>query len=58
MDPKIEPKKGTTTVGLNYNGGVVLATDQRVTLGRMIMSRVDKVFPITTHAVLSDANSI
>ena len=58
MNHKIEPKKGTTTVGLRYNGGVVLATDQRVTLGRMIMSRVDKVFPITENLAITTAGTV
>lgn len=58
MDQKIEPKKGTTTVGLTYNGGVVLATDQRVTLGRMIMSRVDKVFPVTDNLAITTAGTV
>jgi len=58
MDQKIEPKKGTTTVGLTYKGGVVLATDQRVTLGRMIMSRVDKVFPVTNNLAITTAGTV
>ena len=58
MDQKIEPKKGTTTVGLTYKGGVVLATDQRVTLGRMIMSRVDKVFPVTDNLAITTAGTV
>ena len=53
MEEKIKPKKGTTTVGVTYKGGVVLATDQRVTLGNMIMSRVDKVFPVTKKLLRS-----
>ena len=58
MEQKIEPKKGTTTVGLIYKGGVVLATDQRVTLGRMIMSRVDKVFPVTDNLAITTAGTV
>ncbi len=58
MDQKIEQKKGTTTVGLTYKGGVVLATDQRVTLGRMIMSRVDKVFPVTNNLAITTAGTV
>jgi len=58
MNTKIEPKKGTTTVGLTYKGGVVLATDQRVTLGRMIMSRVDKVFPVTNNLAITTAGTV
>ncbi len=58
MEQKIEPKKGTTTVGLTYKGGVVLATDQRVTLGRMIMSRVDKVFPVTDNLAITTAGTV
>ena len=58
MNQNIEPKKGTTTVGLTYKGGVVLATDQRVTLGSMIMSRVDKVFPVTDNLAITTAGTV
>ena len=44
---EIDAKKGTTTVGIVYKDGVVLATDQRVTMGNMVISKVEKVFPIT-----------
>jgi len=58
MEEKIKPKKGTTTVGVTYKDGVVLATDQRVTLGHMIMSRVDKVFPVTKNLAITTAGTV
>ena len=55
---KIEPKKGTTTLAMRYNGGVVLATDNRVTMGHMIISKVDKVFPITEFLAMTTAGTV
>ena len=31
--------KGTTTVGLVFDGGVILATERRATMGNMIASK-------------------
>jgi proteasome beta subunit len=55
---KIEPKKGTTTLAMRYNGGVVLATDNRVTMGHMIISKVDKLFPITEFLAMTTAGTV
>ena len=55
---KIEPKKGTTTLAMRYNSGVVLATDNRVTMGHMIISKVDKVFPITEFLAMTTAGTV
>ena len=41
---------GATTVGLVFNGGVILASEKRATYGSMIMSKtVKKVFKITDY---------
>ncbi len=37
-----EPLKGTTTVGLVFEDGVVLATEKRATMGYMIASKKAK----------------
>ena len=55
---KIEPKKGTTTLAMRYNGGVVLATDNRVTMGNIIISKVDKVFPVTDYLAMTTAGTV
>lgn len=41
---------GATTIGLVFDGGVILASEKRVTYGSMIMSKVGKkVFKITDN---------
>jgi proteasome beta subunit len=56
---------GTTTVGLIFNGGVVLATDRRVTMGYFIAHRqgrkiyqVDDNLGITISGVVADAQAV
>jgi|TARA_Y100000034_G_scaffold60744_1_gene73790 proteasome beta subunit len=55
---EIDAKKGTTTVGIVYKDGVVLATDQRVTMGNMVISKVEKVFPITDFLAITTAGTV
>lgn len=43
-------KTGTTTIGMKIKDGVILATDQRATMGNLIAnSHVQKVFPIADN---------
>ena len=43
-------KTGTTTIGLKIKDGVVLATDQRATMGNLIAnSHVQKVYPLSDN---------
>ncbi|AGI47964.1 20S proteasome, alpha and beta subunits [Thermoplasmatales archaeon BRNA1] len=43
-------KTGTTTIGMKIKDGVVLATDQRATMGNLIAnSHVQKVYPIADN---------
>ncbi|MGB9733047.1 MAG: proteasome subunit beta [Conexivisphaera sp.] len=56
---------GTTTVGLIFNGGVVLATDKRVTMGYFIAHRqgrkiyqIDDHLGITISGVVADAQAV
>jgi proteasome beta subunit len=43
-------KTGTTTIGLKTKDGVVLATDQRATMGNLIAnSHVQKVYPLSDN---------
>ncbi|MFB6096393.1 MAG: archaeal proteasome endopeptidase complex subunit beta [Haloferacaceae archaeon] len=52
-------KTGTTTVGLKTGEGVVLATDMRASLGRMVSSKdVQKVEQIHPTAALTIAGSV
>ncbi len=52
-------KTGTTTVGLKTETGVVLATDRRASLGRMVSSKtVQKVEQIHPTAALTIAGSV
>ncbi len=55
-------KTGTTTIGMKIKDGVILATDQRATMGNLIAnSHVQKVYPIadnlgmTISALVGDA---
>ena len=51
--------KGTTTVGLIFNGGVVLATEMRATMGNMIASkRAKKIYQITPRIGLTTAGGV
>lgn len=52
-------KTGTTTVGLRTDSGVILATDRRASLGRMVSSKtVQKVEQIHPTAALTIAGSV
>jgi len=58
-------KRGTTTVGLICNGGVVLASEKRATMGSFIASKaakkiyqVDDRVGITTAGVVGDAQTL
>ncbi|QLG62324.1 archaeal proteasome endopeptidase complex subunit beta [Halorarum salinum] len=52
-------KTGTTTVGLRTEGGVVLATDMRASLGHMVSSKdVQKVEQIHPRGALTIAGSV
>lgn len=58
-------KKGTTTVGLICDGGVVLASEKRATMGSFIASKaaqkiyqVDDHMGITTAGIVGDAQTL
>jgi proteasome beta subunit len=65
MDIMDQVKKGTTTVGLICDGGVVLASEKRATMGSFIASKaakkiyqVDDRLGITTAGVVGDAQAL
>jgi proteasome beta subunit len=58
-NPETEDKKtGTTTVGLIYKNGVVLAADQRATLGHIAEKDMPKVFKITENIGVTIAGAV
>lgn len=61
----VEVFKGTTTVGVLCDGGVVLASESRATMGNFIASstakkiyQVDDLVGLTTAGVVGDAQSL
>ena len=56
---RIAAKTGTTTVGLKVKGGVVFATDTRVTSGYYIAHRKGKkLFPLADHMAITIAGRV
>ncbi|MBI4361474.1 archaeal proteasome endopeptidase complex subunit beta [Candidatus Micrarchaeota archaeon] len=54
-----EPLKGTTTVGLVFKDGVILAADKRASMGFFIAGKgVDKIHPISDRMALTLAGSV
>lgn len=54
-----EVKTGTTTVGLQYDGGVVLATERRASMGYQVAGKnTKKVFEIDKGIGLTTAGSV
>jgi proteasome beta subunit len=58
-EPYQEPLKGTTTVGLVFSGGVVLATEKRATMGYFIASKkAKKVYQIADRIGMTTAGGV
>lgn len=58
MDDK-NTLKGTTTVGITCNDGVVFATERRASMGNLIAHKVaEKIFKIDDHIVATIAGSV
>ncbi|UUX92151.1 archaeal proteasome endopeptidase complex subunit beta [Methanoplanus endosymbiosus] len=54
-----EIMKGTTTVGLLFDGGIVLATERRATMGNMIASKkAKKVYQISDRIGMTIAGGV
>lgn len=51
-------KKGTTTVGMVCEDGVVLAADKRVSYGYLNIHELTKVYPITSSIALTVAGGV
>ena len=51
--------KGTTTVGIIFDGGVILATERRATMGNMIASKkAKKVYQISDRIGMTTAGGV
>ncbi|MCK9151495.1 archaeal proteasome endopeptidase complex subunit beta [Methanobacterium alcaliphilum] len=58
MDDK-NTLKGTTTVGITCNDGVVFATERRASMGNLVAHKVaEKIFKIDDHIVATIAGSV
>jgi len=54
-----EPKKGTTTVGILCEDGVILASEKRATMGNLIANKnADKVLKIQDHIGMTIAGLV
>jgi proteasome beta subunit len=59
LDISQQIMKGTTTVGLIFNGGVVLATEMRATMGNLIASkRAKKIYQISSRIGMTTAGGV
>jgi len=57
--PQVEDKKtGTTTVGLVFKDGVILAADQRATMGNIAEKDMPKVYKITENIGVTTAGAV
>ncbi|MCK9579704.1 MAG: archaeal proteasome endopeptidase complex subunit beta [Methanoregula sp.] len=54
-----ESMKGTTTIGINFAGGVILATEKRATMGLMIASKkAKKVYKVAERIGMTTAGGV
>ncbi|NLZ29919.1 MAG: archaeal proteasome endopeptidase complex subunit beta [Methanomicrobiales archaeon] len=59
LDISEKVMKGTTTVGLIFKDGVVLATEMRATMGNLIASkRAKKIYKITPRIAMTTAGGV
>lgn len=54
----VDAKKGTTTIAIVCETGVVLASDRRASLGHLAMHETDKILPITKDIGMSIAGQV
>ena len=55
MDPTLDAvKTGTSTIGITFDGGVVVGADHRATMGHFIANKsVKKLFDISDYVALT-----
>jgi len=60
MDAVMDPvKTGTSTIGITFNGGVVVGADHRATMGHFIANKsVKKLFKISNNVALTTAGLV
>jgi len=59
MSEEIKVNKGTTTVGLIFKDGVVLAADKRATMGNLVQSKtVEKIIPLNNRMAMAIAGGV
>ena len=60
MDGVMDPvKTGTSTIGITFNGGVVVGADHRATMGHFIANKsVKKLFKISNNVALTTAGLV
>ncbi len=60
MDGVMDPvKTGTSTIGITFNGGVVVGADHRATMGHFIANKsVKKLFKISNNVSLTTAGLV
>lgn len=59
QNPGVEDRKtGTTTIGIIFKDGVVMATDQRATMGHIADKGVRKLYPITDFVAVTTAGTV
>ncbi len=57
--PEYKPLKGTTTVGIIFDKGVVLTADKRATMGYFIAAKeVDKIHPVSERMAITIAGGV
>jgi proteasome beta subunit len=58
-EPNMEILKGTTTIGLTFDEGVVLATEKRATMGYLVASKkAKKVYRIASKIGMTTAGGV
>ncbi|MDO8871325.1 MAG: archaeal proteasome endopeptidase complex subunit beta [Methanoregula sp.] len=58
-EPLQESMKGTTTIGIVFDGGVILATEKRATMGYMIASKkAKKVYKVAERIGMTTAGGV
>lgn len=53
-----EGKKGTTTIGIVYKDGVILAADRRASMGHLVANVLPKILEVTPWIALTTAGSV
>lgn len=59
QEEKMKALKGTTTIGLTYQNGVILAADKRASAGHVVASKTaKKIKPVTENIAITISGSV